>query len=80
MGDEFAEAKHKFIELAQEIDPEVVVVIPERSTLDSFRISLTRGGHRRMLSLSEDELLDLIEERDAAARMHARLRLELSQL
>jgi len=78
--DEFAAAKQRFIAIAHEIDPEVVVVIPERSTQDAFRISLTRGAHRRFLTLSEDELLDLVEDAQATAKMHATLRRELAQL
>jgi len=77
MADEFAEAKVRFIALVHEIDPDVAVVIPERSTQDAFRISLTRGGNRRFLTISEDEMLDLVEDEQAAAKMHARLRGEV---
>ncbi len=77
MADEFAAAKARFIALVHEIDPDVVVVIPERSTQDAFRISLTRGGNRRFVTISEDEMLDLVEDEGAAAKMHARLRGEV---
>lgn len=80
MADEFASAKQRFLDLVHEIDPDVSVVIPERSTQDAFRISLTRGSSRRFLTLSEDEMLDLIEDAQAAARMHARLRGEIAGL
>lgn len=80
MSDEFAGAKQRFIELVHEIDPDVAVVIPERSTQDAFRISLTRGGHRRFLTVSEDDLLDLVEDEGAARKMHATLRTEVSAL
>ncbi len=80
MADEFAPAKQRFLDLVHEIDPDVSVVIPERSTQDAFRISLTRGSSRRFLTLSEDEMLDLIEDAPAAARMHARLRGEIAGL
>jgi hypothetical protein len=80
MADEFAPAKQRFLDLVHEIDPDVSVVIPERSTQDAFRISLTRGSSRRFLTLSEDEMLDLIEDAQAAARMHARLRGEIAGL
>lgn len=80
MTDEFAPAKARFLALVHEIDPDVAVVIPERSTQDAFRISLTRGASRRFLTLSEDDMLDLAEDEGAAARMHATLRRELAQL
>ena len=80
MSDEFAPAKTRFVALVHEIDPDVVVVIPERSTQDAFRISLTRGPHRRFLTVSEDDMLDLVEDESAAAKMHATLRQEIALL
>lgn len=80
MADEFADAKGRFLALVHEIDPEVVVVIPERSTQDAFRISLTRSSGRRFVTVSEDDLLDLVEDERAAARMHAKLRGEIAAL
>jgi hypothetical protein len=80
MTDEFADAKARFVALVHEIDPDVSVVIPERSTQDAFRISLTRAGNRRFLTISEDDMLDLVEDPHAAAKMHARLRGEIAAL
>jgi hypothetical protein len=80
MTDEFTASKERFIALVHEIDPDVTVVIPERSTQDAFRISLTRAGNRRFLTISEDDMLDLVEDEQAAARMHAKLRGEIAAL
>jgi hypothetical protein len=80
MADEFEPAKQRFIDLVHEIDPVVTVVIPERSTQDAFRISLTRGTTRRFLTISEDDMLDLVEDEHAAAKMHATLRGEVAAL
>jgi hypothetical protein len=80
MSDEFAPAKARFLALVQEIDPDVTVVIPERSTQDAFRVSLTRGPNRRFLTISEDDMLDLVEDDKAAGKMHAALRREIAQL
>ena len=80
MADEFAPAKQRFLDLVHAIDPDVTVVIPERSTQDAFRISLTRGTNRRFLTLSEDDMLDLVEDEHAAAKMHATLRGEVAVL
>ncbi len=80
MADDVADAKERFSALVHEIDPDVTVVIPERATQDTFRISLTRGGNRRFLTVSEDDMLDLTEDERAAAKMHATLRQEIAQL
>lgn len=80
MSDEFVPAKERFLALVHEIDPDVVVVIPERATQDAFRISLTRGSTRRFLTISEDDMLDLVEDDRAAAKMHATLRQEIATL
>ena len=80
MDDEFAPAKEHFISLVHKIDPDVTVVIPERSTQDAFRISLTRGGNRRFMTVSEDDMLDLVEDEHAVAKMHAKLRQEIAAL
>ena len=80
MDDEFGPAKQRFIALVHEIDSEVSVVIPERSTQNAFRISLTRGSNRRFVTISEDEMLDLVEDEFAAAKMHAILRGEVAAL
>ena len=80
MSDEFADAKRKLTDLVAAIDPAVTVVIPERSTLDAFRISLTKGPHRRFISLTEDDMLDLVESDEAAARTRAMLAAEIAAL
>lgn len=80
MSDEFGPAKERFVALVHEIDPDIVVVIPERATQDAFRISLTRAGNRRFLTISEDDMLDLVEDERAAAKMHATLRGEIARL
>jgi hypothetical protein len=80
VDDEFGEAKRRFIALVHEIDSDVAVVIPERSTQDAFRISLTRGANRRFMTVSEDDMLDIVEDERAAKKMHAQLRMEVSAL
>ncbi len=80
MPDEFTPAQERFIALVGEIDPDVTVVIPERSTQDAFRISLTRAGNRRFMTVSEDDMLDLAEDEHAVEKMHAKLRQEVAAL
>ena len=80
MSDEFADPKRILTELVTAIDPAVTVVIPERSTLDAFRISLTKGQHRRFISLSEDDMLDLVESAAAVERTRTMLAAEIAAL
>lgn len=80
MSDEFGDAKEQLIALVAAIDPAVSVVIPTRATEDAFRISLTKGANRRFISLSEDEMLDLLEVPAAASRVKAMLAMEIAAL
>jgi hypothetical protein len=78
--DEFADAKQKLTDLVAEIDPAVSIVIPARPTLDAFRISLTKGSNRRFISLSEDDMLDLVESASAETNTRAMLTAEIGAL
>ena len=80
MSDEFADAKEQLIAIVATIDPTVNVVIPTRATEDAFRISLSKGPHRRFISLSEDDMLDLVESTGAATRIRAALAKEIAEL
>jgi hypothetical protein len=80
MSDEFADAKEQLIAIVATIDPAVSVVIPTRATEDAFRISLTKGASRRFISLSEDDMLDLVESTSAAARIRDTLAKEIGAL
>ena len=61
MDDEVEVGKQAFIELVHEMDPQVQIVIPTRPTSDHFLISLTKGKGREFLSVSEGDILDLVE-------------------
>jgi Leu/Phe-tRNA-protein transferase len=61
MDDEVEAGKVAFTELVQELDPQVQVVIPTRATNDHFLISLTKGKAREFISVSEGDLIDMVE-------------------
>lgn len=73
MEDEVEAGKQAFIKLVHEIDPQVQIVIPTRSTSDHFLISLTKGKARQFISVSEGDIIDLVEvpeiKREVAAKV-----------
>ncbi len=62
--EEFAEGKEKFVQVVKSIDPSVGVVIPVTPSRGMFLISLTKGGQRKFLTVSEEDILDLPEDAD----------------
>lgn len=64
MDDEVEAGKQAFIKLVQELDPQVQIVIPTRATSDHFLISLTKGKAREFISVSEGDLIDMVEMAD----------------
>jgi hypothetical protein len=64
MDDEVEAGKNAFIQLVHEIDSEVQIVIPTRPTSDHFLISLTKGKAREFITVSEGDILDLVEMPD----------------
>jgi hypothetical protein len=61
MDNEVEAGKQAFIKLVQELDSQIQVVIPTRATSDHFLISLTKGKAREFISVSEGDLIDLVE-------------------
>ncbi len=64
MEEEFAGGKEKFVHLVKSIDPSVEVVIPVTPSRGMFLISLTKGGQRKFMTVSEEDILDLPEDAD----------------
>jgi hypothetical protein len=60
--DEIQAGREKFIEIVKQIDPEVQPVVPVRSTNNNFLISLSRGKARKFITISEDDMIDLVED------------------
>jgi hypothetical protein len=61
---EFDAGKEKFLEVVKGIDPSVEVVMPVTPSRGMFLISLTKAGQRKFLTVSEDDILDLLEDAD----------------
>lgn len=61
---EMEEGKQRFLEVVREIDAAVQVVIPVTPSNSLFLISLTKGPHRRFVTIPEDDIIDLPNEAD----------------
>lgn len=61
-NDESADGTQAFLGLVKEVDAAVQVVIPTAPSNSSYLISLTKGANRKFISVSEDDLLDLVHE------------------
>lgn len=60
--DEIEAGRAKFLEVLKKIDPKAEAVIPVRSTNNNFLISLTKGKARKFISVSEDDLIDMVDD------------------
>ena len=67
--DEIEEGKQKFLEVVRGVDTAVQVVIPVTPSNSMFLISLTKGPHRKFITVSEDDLIDLPNEADILAKV-----------
>jgi hypothetical protein len=67
--DELEEGKQRFLGLVREADPAVQVVIPVTPSNSMFLISLTKGANRKFITVPEDDILDLPNEDDIAAKV-----------
>ena len=73
MPDEFDDGKEAFRALVRNIDPALVVVIPTASSGGNFLISLTKGDSRKFVTLTEEDLLDLVETPAFAAKLRPKI-------
>jgi hypothetical protein len=60
--DEWDEGKKRLTELVRDKAAEVTVVIPTRPTGGMFLIALARGKAKKFVSVSEDDLIDLVDD------------------
>lgn len=67
--DEMEAGKQKFLEVVKGVDAAVQVVIPVTPSNSLFLISLTKGPNRKFITVSEDDIIDLPNEADIAAKV-----------
>ncbi len=66
---EYEEGKQEFLKMVKGVDPSVEVVIPVTPSNSMFLISLTKGGNRKFITVSEDDLLDLPDQDDIRTKV-----------
>jgi hypothetical protein len=67
--DEMEEGKQKFLDVVKGVDATVQVVIPVTPSNSMFLISLTKGPNRKFITVSEDDVIDLPNEKDILAKV-----------
>ena len=72
--------KQKFLELVKAIDPEVTIVIPTIPTNSLFLISLTKGKARKFITVSEDDVIDLVSDDLIRSEVEDRIRETIAEL
>ena len=72
--------KQKFLELVKAIDPEVTIVIPTIPTNSLFLISLTKGKARKFITVSEDDVIDLVSDDLIRNEVEDRIRETIAEL
>ena len=77
---EMEAGKQKFIEMVKAVDPQVAVVIPTTPSNGLFLISLTKGKARKLITVSEDDIMDLTSDDLIADEVEDRVRGTISEL
>ena len=80
MSEEFDEGKAKFLEVVKGIDAGVEVVIPVTPSRGNFLISLTKGKVRKFISVNEDDIVDLPEDREILKKVTGEVQHAIEEL
>lgn len=78
--DEIEAGRAAFLRLLAELDETAEAVIPTAATADNFLIALTRNGQRTMITISEDDLIDLADDEEIAAEIRDQVAAALAKL
>lgn len=60
--EDLAQAREKFLGLVSGLDKGVQCVVPTGPTGGNFLIALSKGSARKLMTVSEDDMLELLEE------------------
>jgi hypothetical protein len=78
--DEWDEGKKRLTDLVRDQASEVTVVIPTRPTGGMFLIALARGKAKKFVSVSEDDLIDLVDDHAVETEVMTKLNGALREL
>ena len=77
---ELEDGRTKFLELVKALDPGITVVIPVAASNDLFLISLAKGLHKKFITLSEDDMMDLAGDPGTWSDVTRQVKQALSEL
>jgi hypothetical protein len=77
---EIEDGRQKFIEMVKAVDPAVTVVIPTSASNSLFLISLSKGKARKFITVSEDDVVDLVLDDLIHDEVEDRIREIISEL
>ena len=63
-AEELAQARLKFIDLVKQLDEGVKCVVPTGPAAGNFLIALSKGTQQKRITVSEDDLLELLEDEE----------------
>ncbi len=76
--DEWEDGKKRLTDLVRTTASDVTVVIPTKPTGGMFLIALARGKAKKFISVSEDDLIDLVDdhaiETEIMAKVHGAIK------
>lgn len=72
--DEWEAGKQRLAELVRTMNPDATVVIPTRPTSGTFLVALARGKAKKFVSVSEDDLIDLVDNHAIEAEVLTKLK------
>jgi hypothetical protein len=78
--DEWDEGKKRLTELVRDKASDVTVVIPTRPTSGMFLIALGRGKAKKFISVSEDDVIDLVDDHTIETEVMAKINDALREL
>jgi len=78
--DEWDEGKKRLTELVRDKASDVTVVIPTRPTGGMFLIALARGKAKKFISVSEDDVIDLVDDHAVETEVMAKVNDALREL
>jgi hypothetical protein len=78
--DEWDEGKKRLTELVRDKASDVTVVIPTRPTSGMFLIALGRGKAKKFISVSEDDVIDLVDDHSIETEVMAKVNDALREL
>jgi hypothetical protein len=73
-------ARLAFMEMVEDLDPNVECVIPPKATQGNFNIELSRGDEKQVVKISEKDFLALELDEDVRQKVEERVTASIEKL